>query len=338
MRSVAPQKPGKTEARLSLALMAILVIIAGGVIMRQFRFNPAVSALRPESRQHDLRATVDQAALVDIDGTGLAPFSPPERFGPDTLYEKIDGRADLYLSSGFVSLNTQRFTTDPRTAAWVEVYVYDMATAANAFSVYSMQRRQDARPDDIAPNAYRTKNALFMASGKFYLEIIGTLASPRQQKAVETLARLFVKAHGGKATARTPGAGLFPEAGLKKDSLQLIHANAFGDEKLDRVYTCDYRVGGVRLTAFVSDRRTAEAASALAGGYRKTLLSYGAANVDGPVPVDGAASLQVFDTYEIVFSRGRYLAGIHEAGDLNAAGRLARRLAAHLEGLTGVGH
>jgi hypothetical protein len=74
----------------------------------------------------------------------------------------------------------------------------------------------------------------------------------------------------------------------------------------------------------------------LAGSYRKALLSYGATSVDGPVVVDGAASLQVFDTYEIIFSRGRYLAGVHEAGNLQSAGRLARRLAAHLQGLRGV--
>jgi hypothetical protein len=332
MRSAAPRKPGKTEARLSLALMAILVIIAGGVIMRQYRLNPAVIALRPQSRQY----APPTAALIDTGGTGLVPFSAPERFGPDTLYEKIDGRADLYLSSGFVSLNSQRFTADPASGDWLEMLVYDMASATNAFSVFSMQRREDARPDDIAPNAYHTKNALFMTSGKYYLEIIGTLASPRQQKAEQTLARLFVKTHGGKAEAGAPGTGLFPAEGLKKDSLQLIRANAFGDERLDRVYTCEYLIDGIRLTAFVSDRRTVEAASALAGSYRKALLSYGAASVDGPVPVDGAALLQVFDTYEIIFNRGRYLAGVHEAGDLKAAGRLARRLAAHLEGLKGV--
>jgi hypothetical protein len=331
MQSGAHRQPGKTEARLSLALITILVIIAGGVIMRQYRLNPAVVALRPESRQHGLTT----AALIDTGGTGLVPFSAPERFGPDTLYEKIDGRANLYLSSGFVSLNTQRFTTDPAAGSWVELYVYDMAAAANAFSVFSMQRREDARPDDITTNAYRTKNALFMTSGKYYLEIIGTGGTVRQQKALETLARIFVKAHGGEAAPRASGAGLFPKDGLKKDSLRLIRANAFGDARLDRVYTCEYLIDGVRLTAFVSDRRTAGAASALAGNYRKALLSYGAASVDGFLPVDGAASLKVFDTYEIVFNRGRYLAGVHEAGDLKAAGRLAGRLAVHLDRLTG---
>ena len=183
----------------------------------------------------------------------MVPFSPPERFGPDTLYEKIDGRADLYLSSGFVSLATQRFSMDNTAGNWVEVFIYDMATAENAFSVFSMQRREGARTDDTVPNAYRTENALFMTHEKFYLEIIGTDASEALQKAIGSLARAFIKVHGGATVASAPGTDLFPESGLQPESLQLVTANAFGYEQLDRVYTAEYLMGDTRLTAFVSD-------------------------------------------------------------------------------------
>ena len=332
MKIAAHKKPGKMETRLSMAFMAILVIVGVGVIMRQFQINPAVVALRPESYQNALLPDSDRAALIDTKGSGIAPFSPPERFGPDTLYEKINGRADLYLSAGFVSLDTQRFTLDKDAGSWVELFVYDMATPANAFSVFSMQRREGARTDDMVPNAYRTENALFMTHVKFYLEIIGTDASQEIQQAMGMLAQGFVNAHGGTTVARAPGADLFPADGLVPDSLQLIAANAFGYEFLDRIYSCEYNVGGTRLTAFVSERQNTEAASVLADEYRQTLLSYGAAVTDSPISIDGATVLQFFDTYEIVFSRGRYLAGIHEAGSLEAAKSLTQRLAGHLEG------
>jgi hypothetical protein len=52
---------------------------------------------------------------------------------------------------------------------------------------------------------------------------------------------------------------------------------------------------------------------------QQTLMSYGAATVDGPPSLDGATVMQFFDTYEIVFSRGPYLAGVHEADSLEAA-------------------
>jgi hypothetical protein len=335
MKTAAHKKPGKLETRLSMAVMAILVVVGAGVFLRQFQINPAVIALRPESRQFELPLESNRSVLIDTTGSGMQPFSPPERFGPDTLYEKINGRADLYLSSGFVSLDTQRFAMAGAAGAWVELFVYDMATPANAFSVFSMQRREGARADDTVPNAYRTENALFMTRANFYLELIGTDVSAGLQQAMGLLARRFAEAHGDVATAGAPGVDLFPAEGFQADSLQLIAANAFGYEQLDRVYASEYLTGGSRLTAFVSDRQSAEAASALADAYRQTLLSYGAAPVDAPPPADGAAVIQFFDTYEIVFSRGRYLAGVHEAGSLEAAGALAGRLAAHLEGLAG---
>ena len=301
--------------------------------MRQFQINPAVVALRPESHQQTLPSDADQSAILDTTGSIVIPFSPPERFGPDTLYEKINGRADLYLSSGFVSLSTQRFSMDNAAGNWVEVFIYDMATPENAFSVFSMQRREGVRADGTVSNAYRTENALFMAHEKFYLEIIGTDASDALQQATGLLAQAFVNAHGGTTVASAPGAHLFPESGLQAESLQLVTANAFGYEQLDRIYTAEYLIDGTRLTAFVSDRQSADAASALAAEYRQTLVSYGAATVDAPLAVEGGAVIRFFDTYEIVFSRGKYLAGIHEAGSLEAASSLAERLAVHLENL-----
>lgn len=333
MKTAAHKKPGKMETRLSMACLAILVVVGVAVFMRQFQVNPAVVALRPESHQPALPAEPNRSGLIDTTGSAIQPFSLPERFSPDTLYEKINGRADLYLSSGFVSLDTQRFAMAGTSGIWVELFVYDMATPENAFSVFSMQRRDGARADDAVPHAYRTENALFMTHANFYLEMIGTDASAGLQQAMGLLARGFATAHGGATAAGAPGADLFPQDGFQADSLQLIAANAFGYEQLDQVYTCEYLIDGSRLTAFVSDRQTAEAASALADAYRQTLLSYGAATLDTPLPAHGADLIQFFDTYEIVFSRGRFLAGIHEADSLPAAGSLAGRLAAHLERL-----
>ncbi|MBR9986589.1 MAG: hypothetical protein KFF68_11815 [Desulfosarcina sp.] len=335
MKTAVDKKPGKVETRLSVALITILLIVAIGVFMRQFQINPAVVALRPEAHQPNLPSASHQASPIETTGTGMTPFSPPERFNSDTLYEKINGRADLYLSSGFASLNTQRFSMEKPAEAWVEVFVYDMATPENAFSVFSMQRREDAQAAGIVTNAYRTENALFLAHGQFYLEIIGTDASEALQQAIGLLARAFVQAHGGATVANAPGIGLFPEGGLQAESLQLVTANAFGYEQLDRIYTAEYLVDGNRLTAFVSDRQTTEAASALASQYRQTLVSYGAGAISAPLPVEGSAVVQFFDVYEIIFSRGRYLAGVHEAGSLEAAGTLAGQLARHLERLGG---
>lgn len=330
MQTVVGKKPGRIEARLSLAVLVILMIVAGSVWLRQFKLNPAVVALQPEAQTKGLSSGDAQMPVIDIPGSDISPFSRPEHFTPETLYEKIDGRADLYLASGFVSLATQRFLPGGGTDSWVEVFIYDMATPANAFSVFSMQRRQDGQPDDIAPNAYRTGNALFLVQGKYYLELIGTDASATLQRTMNALARRFIDQHGGAAIARTPGDGLFPTAGIVAGTMQLISTNAFGYAELDRIYTARYLIDGTPLTAFVSDRQTAAAASALAQTYDRLLVTYGAAPVDMSIPIADATALKLFDTYEIIVARGAYFAGVHEATDLTVAERLAAQLAEHL--------
>jgi DNA polymerase III alpha subunit len=170
-----------------------------------------------------------------------------------------------------------------------------------------------------------------MTHANIYLELIGTDASEELQQAMGWLAHGFIKARGVATSARTPGADLFAADGLEPDSIQLIASNAFGYEQLNQIYTAEYLIDGTRLTAFVSDRPTVEAASAMAVEYSQTLISYGATAVDVPPFIDDATVMQFFDTYEIVFSRDLYLAGVHEAANLDAAMTLARRLDGHLE-------
>ena len=329
MQTAFQKQPNRIETGISVIILVVLAIVAGGIYLRQFQVNPAVVALRPESQPPASPAV----ALIDTTGSDIVPFSEPEHFDPDTLYEKINGRADLYLSSGFAALDAQRYTLPGADGNWIEVFIYDMRTPENAFSVYSMQRREAATADPGLPAAYRTENALYMAQGQFYLELIGTLADDQLNQAMGTLAGLFVESHGSPATSQAPGADLFPAEGLDADTRQLIAANAFGYESLDHIHTAEFLEGGTRLTVFVSDRQTPEAASVLADTYAQTLVAYGAQIVDTRASVTGARALKFFDTYEIIFSRGRYLAGVHEADNLKNAEKLAGRLAEHLERL-----
>lgn len=324
-------RQAKTETRISLVILAVIVIVGACVYLRQFQFNPAVIALQPESQVQKASAGPSPLAPIDVTGSDLVPFSPPERFDPDTLYQKINGRADLYLNAGFVSLHAQRFAARKSDDQWVEMLVYDMGTPDNAFSVFSMQRREDSRTDELMPNAYRTDNALFLAHGQFYLEILGSTSSDHLQTIMGEVARLFVNDHRDTANANRPGTDLLPEDGFDPSSLRLIATNAFGYEFMDRIYTAEYQIGSDVLTAFVSDRQTDDGAVELATVYRQALLTFGAVEVDEPITTNNAVVMKFFDTYEIVFTSGRYLSGVHEADSLEAAIELAKRISGHLE-------
>jgi hypothetical protein len=172
---------------------------------------------------------------------------------------------------------------------------------------------------------------MFMVLGNFYVEIIGTDTSDAGKQARIILSKKCIEKFGGQPEASLPDATLFPSKGFVEASLQIIATNAFGHENLDRVFTGEYLIDTGRLTAFVSERESAKEAARLADDYQSALLSYGAKAVDMDTDLENAAVIQFFDTYEIIFSRGNFFAGVHEAKELEAAVRLANALSAHLE-------
>ena len=151
----------------SLAILTTLIIIGTGVILAQYRFNPAV--LQKEA----LLATADQTSRSSLPSSdksflplpqGLAPLTAAEIFETQNLSDKINGKAELYLSAGFARLVSQRFKAERASDLWIEAFIYDMNNSHNAFSVFSAQRREDGVPLDMTLHSYRTSNALFFGS------------------------------------------------------------------------------------------------------------------------------------------------------------------------------
>jgi hypothetical protein len=323
--------PGAPRARrqtlIGLFVFAVLAAAAFWICLAQSRFNPAVLNYL-EGAAVATRPPASAGPFLELP-EGLSPLSPPERFDRETLSDKINGKAELYLSAGFVSLDCQRIALSGRPEDWVEAFVYDMGAAPNAYAVFSQQRRSDGTPLDFAEFAYRAENALFLAHGSFYMELIASNREPQLLESLEALARGFMD--------RRPAAGaalaerdLFPREGLDEAGIRLIPADAFGMSGLDRVFAAAYAADGGEMTAFLSRRATPQEAADLAQSYVEFLKTYGGEASPADAPAGGATVIAILDMYEVVFSQGPFLAGVHEAPDrekaLSLAGRLAEKL------------
>jgi len=307
------------ERLVGFGVLAVLAAIALGIYTVQSRFNPAVTAR--EVLAESATAT-ESLSLADLAPAGMQPFSPPERFGPDTLSDKINGKAELYFSAGFRSLEAQRFAlaTDP--ALWLEMFVYDMGTARNAFSVFSMQRRGDLEAGGPTLFAYATPNGRFLAHGRYYLELVGAEASDSLMTAADAMAAAFVDRIGADA-ANVTEMDLFPEEDRVPGSRSLVASDAFGITGFDQVFTAQYQHNGVGLSAYVARRESAAAARTAAETVRDFYLEYGGTSLGGP---EGVAVIDILDTIEVVLHKGRYVIGVHEAPDKKTALALAERI------------
>jgi hypothetical protein len=264
----------------------------------------------------------------------MSLLTPAERFDRETLSDKIDGKAELYLSAGFIRLDSQRIALAGQPDLWVEVFIYDMGSFENAYAVFSAQRRADATMLDFAEFAYRAENALFFVHGRYYLEMIASGTGDRLRTSMDALARAFILSRP-VAQATITERDLFPKPGLVASSISLIPADAFGVADLDRVFTATYAIGGVEMTAFLSRRADPPAAAALAGAYVDFLKTYGGEVKASDEPVAGGAVVAILDMHEVVFAEGPFLAGVHEAPDRDKAVALAKELAAKLKEVPG---
>ncbi len=322
------RRPGSAETYIGILILVLLVGITGWVYFAQSLFDPEFYSvtLRQEGngsyRKNSLPSPGSAPAPAWIPES-LIVMGPEETFDSETLSEKIDGKAELYLSSGFVKLRTRRFASKADPKSWLELFIYEMADPTKAFSVYSSQKRKDSSPVELGVSAYSTEDALFFTNGPDYFEIIS--ASKDLGQTMTSLAKNLVAAEP-KYTELQTEASLFPIESLDESSVSLHMSDVFGFSELDRVYTASYGEGAAQVTAFLSKRENAREAAGLAAAYGRFLLENGGQEA-GEIPgAPDSRIYKVFDTYEVVLHRGKFLAGTHEADNMKSATDVASRI------------
>jgi len=302
-------------------VLAGLVAVAAGIYVKQFHYDPTI--YQPPAEPD---APAGAARFADLLPGALEAKTPAESFDADTLFQKINGKDEQYLSAGFVRLDCQRFQLVGQPDLWLELFVYDMGEATNVFAVYSAQRRDDAEPTDLAKHAYWSEGRLFLAHGRYYVEILPVRVDVNLVTATVLLATNFV------VDAAVEAAGedvtlLFPPEGLVPDSIGLLVADAFGCAGLDNVYVALYRVDETTVTAFLSQRSIPDDAKAMAETYISYLKELGASEQDVSGLVPGRTVSLALDGYRyLIFHKGTMFGGVSGPADSAATEALGYRI------------
>jgi hypothetical protein len=332
--------PTVRERRLSVILLGILALVAGGMLWTQSRFDAgswreqARSAMPGGEKRSSVAPPEPQAEDKADDADGVVPVTPEERYGPNTLSDKIDGKADLYLSAGFQSLASRRFSLAGDRRRWMERNVYDMGGFRGAYAVYSSQRRSNIQPVTWTGHGYLAGNALFFVHGPYYVEIIGAEASDSVRQGLESLAEAFIGAHAVQAVDPVE-LQLLPRDHRIAHSLKLTARAAFGIQGLDWIFSAAYSASQDQdqALAFVSQRKSPAEAAALADKFHAFWLEFGGTEIEQQAGPQGVRGVFILDNYEICLVHGKYLIGVHEATNLEFGMRLVEQLQRNMAGV-----
>lgn len=318
------------ESLAGIVILFLLGTIACSVLIVQGRYDESFfkNAVPQKSLSVNVPENEDTQPeiLSGMEPEGFQPMSEAEVFTAETLSEKIDGKADLYVECDFRELVARRYINKKDPDQWFEVYVYDMAEPQNAFSVYSLQRRPQTPDSDLAPFSYTTENSLFFIHGRFYVEIVGAQTSEILQKALVKTGEKIIGAYPSE-TLTLRELPFLPKDNMQKHTIKYFLKNAFGFEKLDHILTVNYDVSGKEVMAFISKRQDASEAKALKEDYRKFLLAIGGKSVsDEKLSIPELVMIDLMGETEYFFSIGRFIAGIHAAPNRESGDQIARVL------------
>ena len=137
--------------------------------------TPESPAAPEESASHSIEAAAPAASKREpIEIPGTTPMGATEFYSPDTLYEKIDGRAPAYLGFNFQQLRSRSFVQPENAGSYVDVYEYRMDSPVNAFGIFSLERDPAGKPLAFAPDGYSGEMGFFFRQGSCYVQVIAS--------------------------------------------------------------------------------------------------------------------------------------------------------------------
>jgi hypothetical protein len=175
--------------------------------------------------------------LVEPLPSRAIPQDQASFYQPDTLYQYIDGGADIYLLYEFRSLLHQDFTSG---AAELTADIYDMGNPEDAFGMYAAEWSPGYKFMAIGVEGYRSEGILNFLQDHYYVKLSGS--GPNANALLDQFAQTLSVRIGG---SRTPPPLLekLPLENRVKYSEQYMRRDPLGHSFLAPAYVVTYSWG-----------------------------------------------------------------------------------------------
>lgn len=229
------------------------------------------------------------------------PQGDPAFYGPDNLYQYMNGAADLFVLYDVQTLFHQEFRAKE---VDVTLDVFDMGSPENAFGIYAAERSPSYQFITIGAEAYRNEGILNFLQDRYYVKLAGF--GTGADTVLEALARGLSGRIGGKASLPALLEKL-PTTNRKARSEQYMPKDPLGHGFLSPAYVIEYGTADQESKLLVSVAPDDNEAGRRLKQLEKHLTSSGEC---GPAAELGEGAIRGSNSYEgkiLAISQGRYL-------------------------------
>lgn len=219
----------------SFLILLPLPLLAVWVAYNGFNYEPRELKLALDSRPASLIRLPDTIAGFNMSGT-------PRSYSRDSLYEYVDGHAEFFLSSGFVSLTVADYA--PKSGGQITVEMYDMENGNNAKGTLMGEKGNSRFVEAIGSAAFAQKGGFLFSKGRYYVRL--GLFNADEESAMKLAAAIAAMVKDESVRE----ASILPLAGKMQNSEGFAKSDYMGLSFLAEVSTAGYRFGTAELEGF----------------------------------------------------------------------------------------
>ncbi len=237
---------------------------------------------------------------------GWSLIHGPQPYNKKSLFEHINGQAELYLKYGFQGSVFAIYQSKEKSESQIEVDIYDMGNVVQAFGVFSRFRNED-RPGDFGLDSYLDDQSALFYKGRYFILLYASESNP------DTL-KLFSKIISSNITDTSPPPkeiNYFPKSGLKPGSIQYFSEGLLGNQFLKRGFQGTYLDGEKENHLFLAIFKDSQEATGALKVFKENLSKKGKISSESPT-LSGMKTLKGEDSNKgmiLVLQKGFYLAG-----------------------------
>jgi hypothetical protein len=201
--------------------------------------------------------------LPDV-ATWKLPEGPQDYF-PETLFEYINGAAEIYLSYDFKELTVGQYEKGDSNASLI-IEIYDMGNEKNSFGIYSAERFPDSQFISLGNQGYLEEETLNFIVGEYYVKLLCFDSGEESADFLKLFAQEVVSRVKDKGNL-PPVLAFFPKQGLVRNSEKYILRNFMGYGFLHDGYLANYKLEDLEFDCFLIEGESAEEAQDMLKKY-----------------------------------------------------------------------